>query len=707
MTTNIRLGFTTDFMKSFAAIPQAEQSKVMGLLDKFRDNPTSSAINYEPISNFRDKKLRSLRAGQTYRVIVMKPEKGNTYVMLWVDHHDKAYRWARNKMIEIHPDTGAIQLFDVEHITPEVTEQQAPAGLFDDWRDRQLCRLGVPELLLARVRSVGDEAGMDDLIGVLPDDAWERLSELLSGVDYAGLVLEAESTTEVDTHDFDVALEHPDTKRRIRTFTDDEELRRMLEAPLEMWRVFLHPTQEALVHNTWNGPSRVLGGAGTGKTVVAMHRARFLVEQVFTDGNDRILFTTYTRNLAEDISANLDTIITDKKTRARIEVINLDRRVANFLRRNGYSKDIAYGSMWRKHWRQAMLPASPEWTVPDSFYREEWEQVVQAGEITDLKSYLRVSRVGRGRRMGRNERKLAWKVFEAYRLIIKQQGLEEPEDAMIDACGLLAYQGAVLPYRAVIVDEAQDMSPQAFTLIRQMVPETEDHEGQLFITGDAHQRIYRHKVVLSRCGINIRGRSRKLKVNYRTTAENRRFAVDLLKGRQFDNLDGSEDPLDVSLSLMRGSVPEVEHFTSSDKELEAIVAHIQALSEQGAARGICLVARTNDLVDEYGHKLKEAGLETNRIKRREAEDPTIPSIRLAAMHRVKGLEFDHMILAAVNDGVVPPSKMLADTEDKTIRRQQEQTELALLYVAATRARKTVLITVLITSYGKVSGYLEK
>ena len=704
MSGPYKVAFGSDFLKSFSAVPRNQQQKVMSFVDKFQENPRSSAINYETISDFRDKKLRSIRIDLAWRGIILKPDDGNIYILLWVDHHDKAYRWARNKMFDIHPDTGALQVVDMTHVeAAPVAAELESSGLFVEYKDRQLRRLGLPEALLGLVRGVKDESGLEEIREALPLEAYEALFYLAAGDDYHQVVRDLETQTKtVDTDDYETALNHPDSKRRFATVTNDALLKRMLSAPLELWRVFLHPSQEQLARSRWNGPTRILGGAGTGKTVAAMHRAKFLAEEIFAGENDRILFTTYTRNLAEDISANLDNIILDPKARARVVVVNLDRWVSNYLRRNQYEKTIAYDSLRREPWIEAMSRASEELDVAKSFYREEWEQVIQAHEVSDLQAYLRVSRVGRGKRLSRAERKMAWRVFEAYRMGLKERDLAEPEDAMVDARGLLKHQGNVLPYRAVIVDEAQDMSPQAFQLIRAMVPQTEEHGGELFITGDAHQRIYRHKVVLSRCGINIRGRSRKLKINYRTTEENRRYAVSLLKGVEFDDLDGGSDAMGVSLSLMTGIRPEVAHFGSERDQWQALLKRVVQLreTEEMGRAGICIVARTNRELDYLEKSMEEAALPTYRIRTREAEDVREEGIRLATMHRVKGLEFNHMIIASVNHDLMPLG-MALQTEDAGVRRERERQELALLYVAVTRARKTVYIT----SYGTPSRFL--
>jgi superfamily I DNA/RNA helicase len=253
----------------------------------------------------------------------------------------------------------------------------------------------------------------------------------------------------------------------------------------------------------------------------------------------------------------------------------------------------------------------------------------------------------------------------------------------------------------VIVDEAQDMGAQAFRLIRQMIPGG-DRVNDLFIVGDAHQRIYRHKVTLSKCRINVRGRSRKLRINYRTTDEIRRWAVRIMEGLTIDDLDDGVDDQKGYRSLMHGVFPEVRRFDSFKEEIGFIAEFLGGLREEGEAlSGVCIVARTNDLLKQYESALQERGLETYFVRRSQAEDRRSLGVRLATMHRVKGLEFDRVIVAAVNEGVVPLEAGGCLSADTTVRRDWETQERALLYVAATRAKKEVLIT----GFGQPSRFI--
>lgn len=697
-----KVAISSDFLNAFAQIPKQKQSKVINFVTKFREDPTRPGINYEKINQAADANFRSVRIDDDYRSIVLKPEKGNVYVLLWVDKHDKAYDWARRKVCSVHPDIGSLQIYDIEEtksLAETKTDENIP-GLFDDIHERHIKKLGVPEALIPAIQSIKNLNELDSLSASLPQEAYEALFFLAEGFQIDEVIEELESTRtarKVDTTDIEKALEEPFSKQRFHVVTDDIELQAMLQAPLEKWRVFLHPAQRQLVERNWNGPVRVLGGAGTGKTVVAMHRACWLARNVYNRPEDQILFTTFTRNLAADIHENLRSILSEQEL-SQVEVINLDRWVYNFLKRNGYEYRIVYPGedTLKELWEQAVTVAPEQPALPFSFYPEEWEKIIQTQEIANLKEYLKASRVGRGISLNRKARQAIWPVFEEYRLLLNEKSLREVDDAMRDARHILQAENKTLPYRSIVIDEAQDMGAQAFRLMRQMVPED---KNDLFIVGDAHQRIYRHKVILSRCGINIKGRGRKLRINYRTTEENRDWAVSLLKDVPIDDLDDGQDDQKGYKSLMRGTQPVIRRFNSFQEEVDAITQFINESSK--SLTDICLVARTNHLAKSYGEALSRNNIPVYYIKRSTPEDRRAEGVRLATMHRVKGLEFDTIIIAGVNDGIVPLEKALSDTSDSTVRKNAEILERSLLYVSATRAKKELLIT----SFGRPSNFL--
>lgn len=702
-TQKVRVAISADFLKAYSKVSKDRQTRVRNFIDKFKSDPTSTGLNYEKVANAADPNIHSLRVDQQYRAVVLKPKQGNVYMLLWVDNHDAAYEWATRRRFSIHPDTGALQVVEVLETKAETelppSDTETVVGMFNKVRDRQLRRLGIPEKAISLVRSIDSESALDAAAGRLPQEAYEALIMLAAGysVEEAERELNRTSDKPVNTDDFAAALDNPDTQRRFALVDDDYELQQMLAAPLEQWRVFLHPSQRKIVQMKANGPVRVLGSAGTGKTVVAIHRAKWLAESLQANSAKRILFTTFTKNLATDINESIQSVC-DTTTLRQIEVINIDAWVSQFLHQNGYEYRIVFDQELDEPWQNALNLASPDLELDDQFYRDEWKKIIQAQGIDSRQAYIHAKRTGRGCRLSRKDRLTVWPVFEEYRAILNERRWRELTDAVRDARNIIERGGTALPYAAVIVDEAQDMSHEVFRLIRKLV---EPCPNDIFITGDAHQRIYGHKVVLSHCGIDIRGRGKKLRTNYRTTEQTRKWAVSLLEGRDIDNLDGGSDNLKGYKSLLQGPEPKISACADFAKECETVATRIASLLDAGALpASICVVARTNDLLAQYEGALASKGIEMYRIRRSSSDNRRKSGVRLATMHRVKGLEFDHVIVVGVNEGTVPISlAMLADNPFE--QEENETRERALLFVAATRTKHSLSVS----SFGRPSPFL--
>ena len=694
MTLAPKIAMSDDFLKSFAAVPRDQQQAVLTFVAKFRQNPTASGINYERIRDAGDPNMRSVRVNDNIRGIVLKPDVGNVYCLLWVDRHDDAYQWARRHRVAIHPDVGSIQIYAVEAPAMADAVPGAPVaaevatGVFAALKDREIRRLGVPDEMLAAVRAVASDKELEALEQQLPDEAFEALFMFAAGESYEKIVSDQTTPETVDPADFVAALDRDATKRHFVVLTDDSDLEALLAAPLERWRVFLHPSQRKLVERAWAGPVKVTGGAGTGKTVVAMHRAARLARQFAALPGRPVVFTTFTKTLSDDIRQHLELLCTPQELE-KILVVNLDQWASSVLRRFGYKPELLYDeSARRSYWQAAMsaMPASAD--MSQHFMRAEYERVVLPQGCETAEDYMRASRVGRGGQLGRATRKVIWPVFAEYRAQLHGANLREPEEAFRDARRLLAGQATALGIRAMVVDEAQDISAAAFELIRAAVPVAAD---DLFIVGDAHQRIYRHKVVLSRVGIEVRGRSRSLKVNYRTTDEIRRWACAQLEGCEIDDLDGNIDSLRGYRSLTHGDRPDVISSASQHEDLTHVQAILKQLADDGIEpRQVCIAARTNDDVDVLGASLKKAGVTTLRLERSTPDDPAAPGVRLATMHRIKGLEFGVVIIAAYK-GATKYAELFARDEDAGVSGETETAERSLLHVAATRAKRHLFV----------------
>lgn len=559
-------------------------------------------------------------------------------------------------------------------------------------------RLGVPEVQLDLVRSFVNREDFYKSESAMPHDVYEHLSWLAEGFPMEEVLelVSEEQNSFAFSEDLAAALDVPTTLKSFVVVDGEDELRRIMAEPLEKWRVFLHPTQRKIVQKEYSGSARVLGGAGTGKTVVAMHRAKHLASKC--EGQQRILMTTFTANLAADIRENLRKICTLEELR-RIEVIHLDAWVNQFLRESGFSAQIGYDDVINPLWERAVLLANIDLPYETTFYEEEWNRIVIAQEALTLEKYVKATRNGRGTRLDRKKRMQVWKVFENYQNLMKENQIRDINTAMYESTKLLQSAGRKPRYASIIIDEGQDFSDNAYRLIRALAGE--EHPNDIFIVGDSHQRIYRNYPTLSKCGINVRGRSSILKINYRTTEEIRKHAFALLNGISFDDLDEDLDLGDKCQSLTHGEKPIVENFENANDEFDFLLREVKKLKENGVSlTDICVVARTKKLVDDYIALFIRAGIRSYAIKRNKVDDRSFDGLRVATMHRVKGLEFKYVFIAAVNNRIIPLPFAINKT-DAVSEVESITSEKCLLYVAMTRAQKGVYIT----SYGRPSEFL--
>ena len=595
---------------------------------------------------------------------------------------------------------------------------------FDRWGSR------LPEDAFAYLTFVAEGLPKSEVFGLL-DETEGQTSDRL-GLEQQIPASSVESGEEADPEDFRAALSSYASQQSFVVVQGEADLKRILDAPLEQWRVFLHPSQRLYVEHDYHGPFRLLGGAGTGKTVVAMHRAKRLAARLLRSGSrQKVLFTTYSRNLATDIASNLKLICTADEFNT-IDVVNLDKLVKDLLMGHGYSGEIWYDGS-RDHgndldaaWRKAITSIGVnDSKLTVSFFKSELSQVIVPQQVRNAADYMRVLRKGRGTRLNRAQKLAVWQVVETYRRIMQANGAYDVDTAMQNVVSLLTQGDTPRKYAHVVVDEGQDFSTPAYRVIRALVDEG---DNDIFIVGDAQQRIYGHTAVLSKCGIRIQGRARKLRINYRTTEQIRSAADSIFRSSgadvadsvfaavrgiedaspatTFDDLDGEESPTGDSRSLMSGPVPETQRFASQSDEMDAVREWIYGLcgtaenmagdefdGERVDPRSVCVVARSRYCIDQW-YKTLDDGLPYGVYRLgRDAENRQRQGIRIATMHRVKGLEFDYVVVVDVNDGVCPPKPALQSAgADPATLNDIYREERSLIYVAMTRAKKGVLLT---------------
>lgn len=676
-----------NILRAFHKLPSKVQKRVSELIEEFQHDPQSPAIGMHPLpGTMLDPKVRGVtKLPDGYRAIVIAPEKGDTYLLVHIDSHDKAYEWAKNKRFEVHGMTGVFQVFDAEEVqavAQQATQEQPALPNYPLARltDEQLFEAGVPKPLVPAVKSIQNDAGLEALSDYLPPDCRDVLFGIAAGLplqeaveEMLGATATAEAAPESpgdftkiqDTPNFDLIL-----------VAGEEELKQILKGSLEEWRIFLHPYQRKLVKWKTKGPMHVAGSAGTGKTVALMHRAVHLA-RLLDDKAARVLVTTFTTNLSVTIKHHIQRLAPD--VAQRIEVTNLHALARTICNRSGWKGRIAEDEELTQIWADVWVGYSDELPLSKEEMRLEYELVIDPNGIDDEETYLGTVRSGRPR-ITRAQRKQAWPVFRAFQRGLKKRNLLTFEGAIHEA-RLAVDQGNFTQYAHVLVDEVQDFSLEALRLIRAISPQDPNAADPLCTVGDGHQRIYRTKIPMSRAGIDIRGRSRRLKINYRTSEQIRQFAQGILKGVEIDDLDGGVVTTVGDHSVFKGPAPMVEKCKDEKAEAEAIVAWVQMLMKESglATHEICITPRKPRIVTA----LSSANIATFELKPRE-EDPGSDEsgVRMGTMKRIKGLEFRALAMACAKPDDPMNNLDAADLRDRCER-----------YVAATRAREHLLVTV--------------
>lgn len=684
-----KLMLHSNLLKSFGKLPERVQKRFSEFIDRFQEDPTDPFIGLHSLKEtMRDPKVRGADLPDGYRAIIIAPEKGDTYLLVHVDTHDKAYAWAQNKRFEVHEMTGIFQVFDVQELESAIQGSKTDKRPDDGYplsrlSEDDLYMAGVPRPLIPAVKAIRSDDALETISDYLPPSCRDVLLGIAAGMslnealeEMLGLTAAPATTTAIlGPGDFSQIQNAPSFD--LVLVEGEEHLKEILTASLEEWRIFLHPYQRKLVEWQTRGPMNITGSAGTGKTVALMHRAVHLA-RLLEEPRASVLITTFTTNLSITIKHHMWKLGPDVAD--RIEVTNLHALARTICARSGWRGRIANEEDIAEIWEEVWLdPATGELPMSREEIKDEYQLVIDANGIDNEESYLTTVRSGRPR-ISRAQRRAAWPLFRSFQRGLKRRNLLTFEGAIHQA-RLAAEQGNFTKYAHVLVDEIQDFSLEALRLIKAISPIEEGQHDPLCTVGDGHQRIYRTKIPLSRAGIDTRGRSRRLKINYRTSEQIRRFAQGILQGVEIDDLDGGIVSIVGDHSVFKGPEPIIQACSSVRDEADTVVAWVQLLlSENGLSTHEICVTPYKPVIRAA---LSAAELPTYQLRPRE-EDPGAdePGVRMGTIKRIKGLEFRAIALACCEPG-------------DPLNRLQEANPLARCerYVAATRAREYLLVTV--------------
>jgi len=677
------------FTDSLAKLTNDEQKAVKITVFDLQSDPSSPGLRWHKLDKLKDRRFASVSVSMDLRIIVHRTDE--SLLLCYVDHHDQAYRWAERRKLETHPKTGAAQLVEVRETVreievpkyvepapapppPEVLEPVAPKPkLFADVDEEQLLRYGVPADAMAEV-TAADEDTLFDLAERLPAEAGEALLAIAVGQTPAEPVV-AEATSD--------PFEHPDAKRRFRLVATSDELQRALDYPWDRWAVFLHPSQREIAERYFNGPARVAGSAGTGKTVVALHRA---VELAKRYPEAAILVTTFSIALARMLRVKMRRLVgEDGALGERIKVRSIDEFALELYEQAVGRVRVATPAMVQRLVEQAASEVEGH-RFATAFLVSEWTDVVNAWQISSWEAYRDVQRLGRKTRLGEKQRQTLWAIFEKVNDRLIEGGLVTMPGIYAELTRLLV-AGEVEAPEHVVVDESQDVSvPQ----LRFLAALAGDQPDGLFFAGDLGQRIFQTPFSWKSLGVDVRGRSRTLKINYRTSHQIRSMA-DRLLDEQVRDVDGNVEERRGTVSAFRGPDPKIAICGTEDKEVETIAEWLQARINDGIEpHEVGVFVRSGSELGRALSAIATADLSASRLDAH--SEPPAGKVALGLMHDAKGLEFRAVVVAACDDEVVPLQKRIESVTDESDLEVVYETERHLLYVACTRARDHLLVT---------------
>lgn len=673
----VKFHLADTFTAAFDKLDGQEQKAVKASVFDLQMDPSGRGLRMHRIDNSNDPNFWSIRVNRDVRLILHKT--GDSLLVAYVDHHDKAYAWAERRRIEAHPKTGAIQIVEVRERVEEIAppeqfdfvypteDVEAPSPIADSPRhfttldDDALLSVGVPADWVADVRAASEE-DFFTLAEHLPAEAAEALLEYAATGRFPPIALAAA----VDPY------AHPDAQRRIRLISDGEELEQALSFPWEKWGVFLHPTQRNLVGQDFAGPARVAGSAGTGKTVVAIHRAVRLARE---DPQARVLLSSFSDPLAKSLQRKVAVLAPETGAVVRRITTASFRGIAEELFQLEFGARPRVAS--EKVVRETVVAAARELDVKgfsDRFLISEWSNVIDAWGVGSAEEYINVARMGRKSRLGPKQRERLWPLFSAVRDRLRAANYLTWADIFTVLADRLSAK-ASKPFDHIVLDEAQDLGPAELRFFAAIAPEG---PNALFFAGDLGQRIFQHPYSWKSLGVDVRGRSSTLKVCYRTSRQIR-GAADRLLPLNLRDVDGLEEERSGTISVFEGPIPDVEICPDEKAEAAAVERFVSDAIRDGILPSeIGMFVRTPSLVERARRVVQN--LEGSE------------AIVIANMHLAKGLEFRAVVVMACDEGILPLDERVADAADEAELDDIYETERRLLYVACTRARERLLVT---------------
>lgn len=686
------VGYGKDWWPTLNALEPIEVKRTSIAVEQFLRDPNHPSLNLHPLNGDASRTLYTIRATQELRILLVK--RGNIYLLLEAGHHDDIYARAPRMQFVANPHTGFVDLVEPGRARDRALSRgsvtigdDSPRPL-DHWSDAELAEAGCSTDDVVAIRDCRTENDLCEL----PTELLELVVEIME------LTPEQWRTPSNDTEGASESrlrfslVEHGALSGFTKLLTP-EQASAIVAAPIEDWMVFLHPDQRSVVTKRFTGPARVRGSAGTGKTVVALHRAAELAERYRADGG-RILFTTFINSLPPVLAHLYERIPgTDVD---EVDFVNVDKLASTLCRESGDNTPTDVGainSAFAAAWKSVVTSGSPidSSGLTRNYLREEITAVIKGRGLSVLDDYLDLERIGRSTRFTRPLREQAWALEERWADEMQRRSTVDFVDRVVLARDLAQTQRP--RYRAAIIDEAQDITLVGLQLVQALVngvAGTDQHDG-LLIVGDGAQRIYPGGFTLRQAGVEVRGRTTVLRVNYRNTREVIDAAMAVTGAGDVDDLGDTYQRRDEHADALRDGIrPRLAIAASFHDELRFVADEINRLLADDALDygDIAVALATNTRADAAFESLRLAGIPCQKLDRYDGT-PT-SAVKVGTHHRIKGLEFKIVFLPGLGAEDFPRRRGTGQDADE--HAEYEARSLSQLFVAMTRARDLLYLT---------------
>lgn len=681
------IAITESYLQSVFKLDNQSKRLTLNTIKQLSENPRSTSLQIHSIDRQKcDSKFRSARVNVDLRIIFIM--QGDTFTLLYVDHHDAAYDWCDGKFLA-KTDFGAQYIYDEKAMLEAESNVPTAEKLFSfteepllkkaEIKEKQIVKLGIPSVHAKNLISISNEDAFIDYIAIFPTELQEGLLDLATGVKSFDSVYN--ELVDTDFNETTEPLKQKDSKRRFYITESIEELDSLMEnEDFESWTLFLHPSQEKIVKRNFNGPALIEGGPGTGKTIVGIHRAVYLSEHVYkASDNKKILFCTFSKKLAKVIDEKLNNLMKQKCVTNNVDVVSIDSFIYNNLKKANRSTPPVNMAGFSKLLNNLYDRYKPKGTK--GFYEFEYFEVIEKNNIKSLDEYLIVDRTGTGLPLSKKGRETAWKFIELLLNEKKKANIVTFVDRAYLMLNCLQNGEINAEYDSIIIDEAQDLEPVKLKALCKCV---RTESNNIMVLSDMNQRIFKLTTWKNDGGINVVGRTFHLSLNYRTTKQINDYAR-----YQFINSEMITNHIKEYKSIVNGDEPVVMGFNAESEQYKFIVNKIEELQNSNyKLPQICIVCATKEDCNKIQTVLTFADIKSTLLIDDIYED-TDGGVCICPINGVKGLEFEVVFIFNYNN---IGKNRIKESDSNAVKVNYMKLIECEKYVASTRARSVLIIT---------------